>query len=913
MQVNELRRKFLDYFASKGHTIIKSSSLIPFEDPTLLFTNAGMNQFKDVFLGLEKRDYSKATSSQKCVRAGGKHNDLENVGYTARHHTFFEMLGNFSFGDYFKEDAIKYAWEFLTETLKLPKEKLYVTVYKTDDEAYDIWNKIIGLETNRIIRIGDKPGGGSDNFWQMGETGPCGPCTEIFYDHGSEIWGGLPGSPEEDGDRFIEIWNCVFMQFNRDDKGVLHPLPKPSVDTGMGLERISAVMQQVHSNYEIDLFVNLIDKAAKITGCKDTGHASLKVLADHIRSVSFLIADGAIPSNEGRGYVLRRIIRRAIRHGYKLGQRDVFFYKLVDALVVEMSDPYPELKENQQKIEQTIFHEEKNFFQTIAAGIELLTNELQKIWKEVPFIKNLSEINSSQEDVINNVSKISKSWSQEQKQQLNQYKLSGDVTFKLYDTYGFPLDLVQDICREVEMAIDIDGYEKCMDRQRSMAKAAGKFKVGTTLEYSGCQTNFTGYTDNSVVANIVAIYRDNQPVNALSTGETGIIVLDQTVFYAESGGQVGDVGVIQVDGGAAAIFNINDTQKIRPSVFGHIGDQVSGTIKIGDTVTATYDLHKRIATARNHSATHLLHKALHEVVGTHATQKGSLVCSDYTRFDFANDKPLTSEQVEEIERIVNHVIMMNYPVTTQLMKYDEAIKHGAMALFGEKYADDVRVIQMGEFSTELCGGNHVSRTGDIGFFTVISESGIANGVRRIEAITGEAAVTRMQKNMVILDGLREELKAQTNDIIPEKVATLTRDNKQLNKTISDLKAKLAVFQADQYLNQAKLLSSGNKLLVLELSDMDNKVLVELVEQLKNKLGRSIVVVGCKNNERVNLVVGVSKDITAKFKAGTIVNHLASMIGGKGGGRPDLAQAGGSEVAKLTEALGSVEKYIENIN
>ena len=881
---------------------------------------------------MEKRDYIRATSSQKCVRAGGKHNDLENVGYTARHHTFFEMLGNFSFGDYFKLDAIKFAWEFLTEILKLPKDKLYVTVYHTDDEAFNIWQNTIGLAPERIIRIGDKAGGGSDNFWQMGETGPCGPCTEIFYDHGADIWGGLPGSAEEDGDRFIEIWNCVFMQFNRDEKGVLHPLPKPSVDTGMGLERISAVMQHVHSNYEIDLFTHLIREAAKITQCDDINNSSLKVLADHIRSVSFLIADGAIPSNEGRGYVLRRIIRRAIRHGYKLDQRVPFLYKLVNELAQQMGGAFPELLHSQQKIEQTILQEEKNFFQTIEHGMLLLSGYINNITNYQAMlhahdnlkIEMLSAHNAHEPEKFKSFSSGTiddLTWNNHINLKRKEFGLelgreevlSGDIAFKLYDTYGFPLDLTQDICREFGITVDVDAYEVCMDRQRTMAKAAGKFKAGTTLEYTGTDTAFLGYTANSTETKIVALYSNNQSVQELKAGEAGVVVLDQTVFYAESGGQVGDVGVIQAEGGATVLFNISDTQKIRPAVFGHIGEVTNGCLKVGDSVVATYDLHKRLATARNHSVTHLLHKALHEVVGEHALQKGSLVCSDYTRFDFANDKPLTNEQIIEIERIVNHVIMMNYPVTTEVMQYDEAIKHGAMALFGEKYADDVRVIQMGKFSTELCGGTHVTRTGDIGFFSITSEAGIANGVRRIEAITGEAAVKRMQKNMAILDGLREELKAQSNDIIPEKISVLARDNKQLNKQISELKAQLAVFQADQYLSRAEVLTGGHKLLVLELTDLDNKVMVELVEQLKNKLGSAIVVVGCKNTDKVNLVVGVTKDISAKYKAGNIVNHIAAKVGGKGGGRPDLAQAGGSDTAKLAEALSATRAFIESIN
>ncbi len=873
MQVNEIRKEFVDYFASKGHTVVTSSSLIPHDDPTLLFTNAGMNQFKDVFLGLDKREYVRATSSQKCVRAGGKHNDLENVGYTARHHTFFEMLGNFSFGDYFKLEAITFAWEFLTVVLKLPQSKLYVTVYYTDDEAFDIWSKTIGLADDKIIRIGDKSGGGSDNFWQMGETGPCGPCTEIFYDHGEDIFGGLPGTPNEDGDRFIEIWNCVFMQFNRDAKGVLHPLPKPSVDTGMGLERISAVMQHVNSNYDIDLFIALIKSAGEVTSCSDMNNSSLKVLADHIRSISFLIADGAIPSNEGRGYVLRRIIRRAIRHGYKLGKKSAFLHKLVNTLVVQMGGAYPELKQNQQKIETTILQEEKNFFQTIENGMEMLLNALEKL-------------------------------------QLTTKVLSGDIAFKLYDTYGFPLDLTEDVCREHNITVDITGFDIGMQKQKEMAKAAGKFKAGTSLEYTGCDTGFIGYNENNIEARVVALYCNNQPVDTLNSGASGVVILDQTVFYAESGGQIGDVGVIQIDGGAV-LFEISDTQKIRPAVFGHIGNLVIGSLKVGDTVSATYDLHKRLATARNHSVTHLLHKALHEVVGVHATQKGSLVCSDYTRFDFANDKPVTKEQIEEIERIVNHVIMMNYPVTTNLMSYDEAIKQGAMALFGEKYASDVRVIQMGSFSTELCGGTHVTRTGDIGFFSIISEIGIASGVRRIEAVTGEKSLERMQKNMKILDNLRGELKAQTNDIIAEKVDGVLRDNKLLGKQIDELNSNIAVLQAGQYLSRAIDIDGIGKLLVLELNDMDNKVMIELVEELKNRLVTGIVILGVKNGDKGNLVVGVTKDISVKYKAGNIVNDLALQVGGKGGGRPEIAQAGGVDVNKLSGALLNMQKRLSD--
>lgn len=783
------------------------------------------------------------------------------------------MLGNFSFGDYFKQDALKYAWEFLTSSkwLNLPQDKLYVTVYHTDDEAYKIWHEEIGLDKERIIRIGNSADGGSDNFWQMGDTGPCGPCSEIFYDHGSGIKGGLPGTRDEDGDRYIEIWNCVFMQFNRDENGVLNPLPKPSVDTGMGLERISAVLQNVHSNYEIDLFVGLINQAANITGCSDKTDPSLKVLADHIRSVSFLIADGAMPGNEGRGYVLRRIIRRAIRHGYKLGMRTPFFHRLVDELVFQMGSAYPELVGQKQLIENTIKAEEERFFQTIDNGMGLLETEL------------------------NNVNSI----------------LSGITAFKLYDTYGFPLDLTQDVCRERNVTVDVAKFEELMQQQKDMAKQAGQFKMDAVLDYSGTDTNFIGYTDTDVTTKVIALFKNNEPVAQLRSGEDGVIVLEQSVFYAEGGGQVGDSGIIQIDGGAKFLFEVNDTQKIRPQVFGHIGRAATGIVKVGDIVTATFDLHKRLATTRNHSATHLLHKALHEVLGSHATQKGSLVNSEYTRFDFTHDKALTTTQVEEVERIVNHVIMMNYPVQIATMSYDEAITKGAMALFGEKYSDNVRVIQMGKFSTELCGGTHVKHTGDIGFFTITSESGVAGGVRRIEAITGEAALIRMQKNMAILDKLRDLLKAQSNDIIADKVTALQEDIRKVNKEVDELKSQLALSLANKMLDKVETLADGNNVLVVELNNTDNKALLELVDKLKDKLVSGIIVLGCKNADRANLVVGVTKDLSTKYKAGVIVNHLAAIIDGRGGGRPDLAQAGGSNVARLGEALRQVKPFLES--
>lgn len=951
MQVNQIRQKFLDFFKSKGHEIVKSSSLIPHDDPTLLFTNAGMNQFKDTFLGLEKRDYTRATTSQKCVRAGGKHNDLENVGYTARHHTFFEMLGNFSFGDYFKTDAIKYAWEFLTsaEWLNLPKDKLYVTVYHTDDEAFEIWNKEIGLAPERIIRIGDKASGGSDNFWQMGDTGPCGPCSEIFYDHGADIWGGLPGTPDEDGDRFIEIWNNVFMQFNRDETGKLNLLPKPSVDTGMGIERISAVLQNVHSNYEIDLFVKLIDAAAQITQTNDKTNASLKVLADHIRSVSFLITDGALPSNEGRGYVVRRIIRRAIRHGYTLGRREPFFNQLVATLVSEMGEAYPELIQNQALIEKIIFQEEERFFKTIDHGMGIgMMKILQRLIElnnidEKIVVDEFGEVYNDENDNfsfkfsfaavntkdINDYDKDS--YAQIMKKDYlpydflrkvyNKFKqlnlitngshsiLSGDIAFKLYDTYGFPLDLTQDIFREYNISVDIEGYEICMTRQREMAKAAGKFKMTGALDYTGCDTEFVGYDESSCTAKVIALYRDGLAVTHLIAGDEGIIVLDNSVFYAESGGQTGDVGTIAIDGGINCLFEVEDTQKIRAAVHGHSGKLTHGALNIGDEVIATIDLHKRIATARNHSVTHLLHKALHEVIGEHATQKGSLVNAELTRFDFANDKGLTQEQINEIERIVNHVIMQNYEVAIDEMNYDEAIKTGAMALFGEKYTTDVRVVKIGEFSTELCGGTHVIQTGDIGFFTITSEGGIANGVRRIEAITGEAALLRMQQNMAVLDVARDKLKAQSNDLLSVKIDAVLADNKAQNKEIAELKAKLATYQAEALLDQATNLANGAKLLVLRMDGIESKALTELIEKIKDKLGSGIVVLGAVNADRVNLAVGVTKDLISQYKAGEIIGKLATVVGGKGGGRPELAQAGGSDIHNLDAALTQAKAIV----
>jgi alanyl-tRNA synthetase len=873
MQVNQIRQKFIEFFKSKGHEVVKSSSLIPHDDPSLLFTNAGMNQFKNTFLGLERRAYTRAVSAQKCVRAGGKHNDLENVGYTARHHTFFEMLGNFSFGDYFKRDAIVFAWEFLTapQWLNLPADKLYVTVYHSDAEAYAIWQQEIGLAPERIICIGDKGDGSSDNFWQMGDSGPCGPCTEIFYDHGPQVWGGLPGSAEEDGDRYIEIWNNVFMQYNRDEAGVLHKLPQPSVDTGMGIERLAAVLQQVHSNYEIDLFVAILNAAAVITQTADLHNPSLKVLADHIRAVAFLIADGVLPANEGRGYVLRRIMRRAIRHGYKLNCREPFFYRLVASLVAQMGDAYPELILNQETIERVIQQEEERFFQTIEFGMDLLQHELQ------PGIK----------------------------------VLSGAIAFKLYDTYGFPLDLTQDVCRELNIQVDELSFASHMEHQKAMAKAAGKFKMVTNLEYDGGITPFTGYTEISEDTTIVALYVNNRPVDFIAAGDSAVIVLERTPFYAESGGQVGDSGTIVVNGGASSLFKVEDTQKIRPQVHGHRGKLLNGKLKVGDSVVATVDLHQRLATARNHSATHLLHQALHEVVGAHALQKGSLVNAKVTRFDFAHDKALSVEQIKTIEGIVNRVIRHNYPVLTQEMTYDAAIKAGALALFGEKYDSKVRAVQMGNFSTELCGGTHVTYTGEIGLFIIRSEGGIANGIRRIEALSGEAAVEYLQQNLAILTQIRDQVKAPNNLGISSKISALFDENKSCNKEIKIAQSKLVALQAKQLLDQATMLQNGAQLLVLRLDNTSSKALVELNLQLKEHLSSGIVVLGAVNDNLVNLVVGVTKDLTAHYKAGEIINKLAAVVGGRGGGRPDFAQAGGNDPTQLESALQLAQTMFTN--
>ncbi|HEZ2701811.1 TPA: alanine--tRNA ligase [Neisseria meningitidis] len=869
MKTSELRQKFLKFFETKGHTVVRSSSLVPHDDPTLLFTNAGMNQFKDVFLGFDKRPYSRATTAQKCVRAGGKHNDLENVGYTARHHTFFEMMGNFSFGDYFKRDAIHFAWEFLTspEWLNIPKDKLLATVYAEDDEAYNIWLNEIGMPSERIVRIGDNKGAkyASDNFWQMGDTGPCGPCSEIFYDHGEEIWGGIPGSPEEDGDRWIEIWNCVFMQFNRDEQGNMNPLPKPSVDTGMGLERMAAVMQHVHSNYEIDLFQDLLKAVARETGAPfSMEEPSLKVIADHIRSCSFLIADGVLPSNEGRGYVLRRIIRRAVRHGYKLGQSKPFFHKLVADLVKEMGGAYPELKEKQAQIEEALKNEESRFAQTLETGMALLENALAKGGKT----------------------------------------LDGEIIFKLYDTYGFPYDLTADICRERNIELDEAGFEREMEAQRARARAAQSFKANAQLPYEGQDTEFKGYSERQTESKVLALYKDGEQVNELNEGEEGAVVIDFTPFYAESGGQVGDVGYIF---SGENRFEVRDTQKIKAAVFGQFGVQTSGRLKVGDSVTAKVDDEIRNANMRNHSATHLMHKALRDVLGGHVEQKGSLVTAESTRFDISHPQAVTAEEIAEIERRVNEAILANVAVNAAIMSMEDAQKTGAMMLFGEKYGDEVRVLQMGGFSTELCGGTHVSRTGDIGLFKIISEGGIAAGVRRIEAITGLNALKWAQEQERLVKDIIAETKAQTEKDVLAKIQAGAAHAKALEKELARAKAELAVHAGAKLLDDAKDLGAAK--LVAAQIEADAAALREIVTDLTGKSDNAVILLAAVNDGKVSLCAGVSKPLTGKVKAGDLVKFAAEQVGGKGGGRPDLAQAGGTDAGKLPEMLVSVESWL----
>ena len=857
----DIRRKFIEYFSRNGHQAVASSSLVPADDPTLLFTNAGMNQFKDVFLGTEKRSYTRAVSSQRCVRAGGKHNDLENVGYTARHHTFFEMLGNFSFGDYFKQEAIQFAWSFLTDELKLPKEKLLVTVYAEDDEAFDIWEKQIGVPKEKIIRIGT-----TDNFWSMGDTGPCGPCSEIFYDHGEHIWGGPPGSPEEDGDRFIEIWNLVFMQFNRQADGSMEPLPKPSIDTGMGLERISAIMQHVHSNYEIDLFDNLIKAAASIVGTEDLSNKSLRVIADHIRSCAFLVCDGVMPSNEGRGYVLRRIIRRAVRHGYQMGASDIFFYKLVAALTKEMGEAYPELKDQKPVIEKVLRVEEEQFSKTLSRGMNILNEALEALEGTV---------------------------------------IPGELVFKLYDTYGFPTDLTNDVAREHNYTIDEEGFKAAMQAQRKRAQEASQFGADyNNLLKVEQETAFTGYDMGEQDSNVVELISGDAFCEELTDGQEGVVVLDTTPFYAESGGQVGDTGVLKVANGE---FLVTDTQKLG-NAFAHKGT-VKGVIRKGDKAVASIDDTKRTAIRKNHSATHLLHAALREILGEHVTQKGSLVNADRLRFDFSHFEGVTAEQVLEIEQRVNGEIQANHALTTQLMDLDEAKASGAMALFGEKYDEKVRVVSMGPFSTELCGGTHVKQTGDIGLFKIISEGGIASGVRRIEAVSGMGALAYVQQQQAVLQQAASLLKTDTLSVA-DKVAQSQAQQKELEKALTALKQKVASQQgADVLSNVVEI--NGVKVLIAELEGVEAKSLRGMVDDLKNRIGEGVIVLGVPEDSKVSLIAGVTKGLVGKVKAGELINFIAEQVGGKGGGRPDMAQAGGSQPEKLTEALQSVNAWLKD--
>ena len=959
MKTTELRQKFLKFFESKGHTIVRSSSLVPHDDPTLLFTNAGMNQFKDVFLGFDKRPYNRATTAQKCVRAGGKHNDLENVGYTARHHTFFEMMGNFSFGDYFKRDAIHFAWEFLTspEWLNIPKDKLLATVYAEDDEAYNIWLNEIGMPSERIVRIGDNKGAkyASDNFWQMGDTGPCGPCSEIFYDHGEEIWGGIPGSPEEDGDRWIEIWNCVFMQFNRDEQGNMNPLPKPSVDTGMGLERMAAVMQHVHSNYEIDLFQDLLKAVARETGAAfSMEEPSLKVIADHIRSCSFLIADGVLPSNEGRGYVLRRIIRRAVRHGYKLGQKQAFFYKLVPDLVKEMGAAYPELKEKQTQIMEALRAEESRFGETLEKGMGLFNQVLNgmkflklesllpqdgvgkpltlKTADGVEFTAASRVAPSKKQIVIR--PRVSGSLNEGMyidlqaaletahipdakkpfAEALNTYLMDniansklvigGEHIFKLYDTYGFPYDLTADMARELGIELDEAGFEREMEAQRTRARAAQSFKANAQLPYEGQDTEFKGYSERQTESKVLALYKDGEQVNELNEGDEGAIVIDFTPFYAESGGQVGDVGYIFAGENR---FEVHDTQKIKAAVFGQFGVQTSGRLKVGDSVTAKVDDEIRNANMRNHSATHLMHKALRDVLGEHVEQKGSLVTAESTRFDISHPQAVTSEEIAEVERRVNEAILANVAVNAAIMSMEDAQKTGAMMLFGEKYGDEVRVLQMGGFSTELCGGTHVSRTGDIGLFKIISEGGIAAGVRRIEAITGLNALKWAQEQERLVKDIIAETKAQTEKDVLAKIQAGAAHAKALEKELARAKAELAVHAGAKLLDDAKDLGSAK--LVAAQIEADAAALREIVTDLTGKSDNAVILLAAVNDGKVSLCAGVSKALTGKVKAGDLVKFAAEQVGGKGGGRPDLAQAGGSDVEKLPAMIESVKDWV----
>ncbi|MGL4768352.1 MAG: alanine--tRNA ligase [Formosimonas sp.] len=940
MQVADIRAQFLEFFAQKSHAIVRSSPLVPGNDPTLMFTNSGMVQFKDVFLGTDKRPYSRATSVQACLRAGGKHNDLENVGYTARHHTFFEMLGNWSFGDYFKRESLHWAWELLTQVYKLPADKLLATVYFEDDEAYNIWTKEIGLPPERVVRIGDNKGGRymSDNFWMMADTGPCGPCSEIFYDHGDHIWGGPPGSPEEDGDRFIEIWNNVFMQFNMLADGSVEPLPAPCVDTGMGLERLAAILQHVHSNYEIDLFANLIKAAARETGCADLKNPSLNVISDHIRACAFLIVDGVIPSNEGRGYVLRRIIRRAIRHGYKLGCRKPFFSNLVKDLVKEMGSAYPDLAAKEAQVTQALHTEEERFFETIELGmfhvmdtinsmdsfsavnfvrdkdypdwiIELMTHDkdhyLLRPPREMDRLADLKEVfvKVEDEEVYIYLNTKEHLYAKLKKNDLNDYRVfNGKKAFLLHDTYGFPLDLTQDVCREHNVVVDEAGFTTAMTAQKDASRAAGKFKMSAAIAYDGAKTDFKGYTDLTAEASITALYLDGVAVQQLSAGQSGIVILNQTPFYAESGGQVGDAGVLR---NAQAAAQVLDTTKVLPDVFGHHVTVDAGVLSVGDALTAQVDAARRAATVRNHSATHLLHHALREVLGEHVQQKGSLVDADKTRFDFTHNAPVTPEQIVQVEQIVNREILQNPATQARLMPFDDAKETGAMMLFGEKYGDEVRVLTIGA-STELCGGTHVHATGDIGLFKVTSEGGVAAGVRRIEAVTGMNALAHTQHLAAQVNIAAATLRSAPSEII-ERIAQTQLEIKTLEKELTAAKAKIAAAQGGDLAAQAVEVN-GVKVLSAILDGADIDMLRNTMDSLKDKLGSAVIVLASAT-DKATILAGVTKDLTAKIKAGDVVNFVATQVGGKGGGRPDLAQAGGTDVAGLAAAVASVQGFV----
>ena len=877
MTANEIRRQFIDYFVSKGHTHVASSSLVPGNDPTLLFVNSGMVQFKDVFLGLEQRSYKRATTSQRSVRAGGKHNDLENVGYTARHHTFFEMLGNFSFGDYFKRDAIRYAWELLTEVYKLPKDRLWTTVYIEDDEAYDIWTKEIGVPPERCVRIGDNKGAkyASDNFWQMADTGPCGPCSEIFYDHGPQVWGGPPGSPEADGDRYIEIWNLVFMQFDRQKSGdtfTMTPLPKPCVDTGMGLERLAAVLQHVHSNYEIDLFQDLIRAAVRETGASDLLSPSLRVIADHIRACAFLVVDGVIPSADGRGYVLRRIIRRAIRHGHKLGQKQPFFHKLVEDLDRQMGDAYPELRRDKVRVAQVLKAEEERFGETLDNGMKILDAALADL------------------------------------ERAGKTVLPGATAFTLYDTFGFPYDLTADVCRERNVTVDEAGFDHAMDAQRERARAASQFRMGESLAYDGPKTRFRGYESLSEEGRVVALYKDGAKVDALVTGDRGVVVLDATPFYAESGGQVGDRGELSKGGACLTLFAVEDTQKVQPDVHGHLGEVKTGELKVGDTVAAQVDFDARGRTVRNHSATHLMHKALREVLGPHVQQKGSLVDPDKTRFDFSHHGPMTEDEIRRVEAIVNAEILDNAATQARVMPIAEAQQVGAMMLFGEKYGDEVRVLDIGT-SRELCGGTHVARTGDIGLFKILAEGGVAAGIRRVEATTGKGALAHVQSQEATLVAAAASLKVPATEI-EARIAQIAEHAKSLEKEVGRLRGQLALARLDEVVGAGIRTVKGVKALALVLDNADAAVMRETLDRIKDRLQSGVAVIASVSEGKVSLIAGVTRDLTGKVKAGDLVNHVAQQVGGKGGGRPDMAQAGGTNPAALPEAMRSIEGWLE---